>query len=108
MAANLQVLVDSLDEGMLIVSPEGVVRLANQAARRFFTVVVGKRLAVEELMVQVAAAKAQAALMAPTDILARQHAQTITPIAEALAGAWASGVTAARTPHPGSCRCVQL
>ena len=56
MAANLQVLVDSLDEGMLIVSPEGVVRLANQAARRFFTVVVGKRLAVEELMVQVAAA----------------------------------------------------
>ena len=56
MAANLQVLVDSLDEGMLIVSPEGVVRLANQAARRFFTVVVGERLAVEELMVQVAAA----------------------------------------------------
>ena len=28
MAANLQVLIDSLDEGMLIVSPEGVVRLA--------------------------------------------------------------------------------
>ena len=55
MAANLQVLVDSLDEGMLIVSPEGVVRLVNQAARRFFPVVVGKRLAVEELMVQVAA-----------------------------------------------------
>lgn len=56
MAANLQVLVDSLDEGMLVVSPEGVVRLSNQAASRFFPVTVGQRLAIEELMVQVSAA----------------------------------------------------
>lgn len=56
MASNLQVLVDSLDEGMLIVSPDGVVRLSNQAASRFFPIAVGQRLAVEELMVQVAAA----------------------------------------------------
>lgn len=56
MAANLQVLVDSLDEGMLVVSPEGIVRLSNQAANRFFPIVVGKRLVVEELMVQVSAA----------------------------------------------------
>ena len=56
MAANLQVLVDSLDEGMLVVSEDGIVRLGNQAASRFFPVVVGQRLKVEELMVQISAA----------------------------------------------------
>lgn len=56
MAANLQGLVDSLDEGMLVVSPEGVVRLSNQAASRFFPVAVGQRLAIEAVRAQVAAA----------------------------------------------------
>lgn len=56
MSANLQILVDSVDEGLMVVSPEGLVRLANRAAAALFPVVLGKRLAAEEIMVQVSAA----------------------------------------------------
>lgn len=56
MSNNLQILVDSLDEGLLIVSPDGVVRLSNQAASKFFHVVPGKKLDAEEVMVQILAA----------------------------------------------------
>jgi signal transduction histidine kinase len=56
MSANLQILVDSIDQGLLIVSPEGLVRLTNQAATQMFPVILGKRLAVEEVLVQVTAA----------------------------------------------------
>ncbi len=56
MSANLQILVDSIEEGLLIVSPDGVVRLANQAATRHFPIILGKRLPAEEVLVQVAAA----------------------------------------------------
>ena len=53
---KLQILVDSIDEGLLIVSSEGVVRLSNQAASKFFPVIRGKKLMVEEVMVQILAA----------------------------------------------------
>lgn len=56
MSGNLQVLVDSFDEGVLIIGTDGVVRLANQAATRFFPIVLGKRLEVEEVQVQISAA----------------------------------------------------
>jgi signal transduction histidine kinase len=56
MSNNLQILVDSIDEGLLIVSPEGVVRLGNQAASKFFPLALGQKLAAEEVMVQVMAA----------------------------------------------------
>lgn len=56
MSANLQVLVDSIDEGLLIVSAEGVVRLANQAATQVFPISLGKRLEIEEVQVQISAA----------------------------------------------------
>ena len=56
MSANLQILVDSVNEGLMIVSPDGLVRLANRAASALFPVAVGRRLAAEEVMVQVAAA----------------------------------------------------
>ncbi|MBS1140416.1 MAG: hypothetical protein H6R13_1869 [Proteobacteria bacterium] len=56
MSNNLQILVDSVDEGLLIVSPEGVVRLTNQAATHFFHVIVGKKLSAEEVLVQISAA----------------------------------------------------
>ncbi len=44
----------------------------------------GKTVIAMAAMVQMAAASYQSALMAPTDILARQHAQTLTPLAEAM------------------------
>lgn len=44
----------------------------------------GKTAVALAAMVQVAASGAQSALMAPTDILARQHAQTIEPLARAM------------------------
>lgn len=56
MSENLQILVDSIDEGLMIVSPEGVVRLANRAASALFPVTVGHRLAAAEVLVQVSAA----------------------------------------------------
>lgn len=56
MSANLQVLVDSIDEGLLIVSTEGVVRLANHAATQVFPISLGKRLEIEEVQVQISAA----------------------------------------------------
>lgn len=56
MSANLQILVDSIDQGLLIVAPDGVVRLTNQAATRMFHIILGKRLAAEEIMLQVTAA----------------------------------------------------
>lgn len=56
MANNLQILVDSVDEGLLIVSPEGAVRLGNQAAGKYFQIALGQKLAAEEVMVQISAA----------------------------------------------------
>lgn len=44
----------------------------------------GKTVVALAAMVQAAASGMQAALMAPTDILARQHAQTIEPFAQAM------------------------
>lgn len=55
MSANLQILVDSIDEGLLIVSPEGVVRLSNQAANKLFPIVPGKRFPAEEVLVKILA-----------------------------------------------------
>lgn len=55
MSATLQILVDSVDEGMLIISPEGLVRLTNQAASHLFPVVVGKSFPAEELLKHVSA-----------------------------------------------------
>lgn len=55
MSANLQMLVDSVDEGMLIVSPEGVVRLTNQAATHLFPVVTGRPFPAEEVLKHVSA-----------------------------------------------------
>lgn len=57
MSANLQILVDSINEGLMVVSPEGLVRLANRAVGALFPVTVGKRLAAEEILVQVSAAE---------------------------------------------------
>lgn len=56
MTPNMQNLFDSLDEGLLMVSTEGVVRLANQAAMRLFPVIVDQPLATEEILAQVSAA----------------------------------------------------
>src|SRR5574343_1229046 len=56
MSGNLQVLVDSFDEGVLIIGTDRVVRLANQAATRFFPIVLGNRLEIEEVLVQISAA----------------------------------------------------
>lgn len=56
MAPGMQNLFDSLDEGLLMVSPKGVVRLANQAAMRLFPVIVGQPLATDEILAQVSAA----------------------------------------------------
>src|SRR5574343_1351451 len=47
MSANLQVLLDSVDQGMLIVSPEGVVRIANQPACQWLGLTVGRQLLAE-------------------------------------------------------------
>lgn len=44
----------------------------------------GKTVVAMAAMLQAAAQGVQSALMAPTDILARQHAQTLTPLAEAM------------------------
>lgn len=44
----------------------------------------GKTVVALAAMAQVAAIGGQSALMAPTDILARQHAQTLAPLAEAM------------------------
>lgn len=55
MSANLQVLVDSVSDGLLIVSPEGLVRLTNQAATELLPIILGKRFPAEEAMVQISA-----------------------------------------------------
>lgn len=56
MSANLQVLLDSIDQGLLIVSPDGVVRLLNSAANQLLPSQPGKRLCAEEIRVQINAA----------------------------------------------------
>lgn len=56
MAANPQALFDSFDDAMLMIAADGIIRATNQAATVLFPVILGKRLAVEEIQVQVAAA----------------------------------------------------
>lgn len=55
MSANLQELIDSVEEGLLIVGPEGTVKIANRAASEALRATPGKPLAADEIRVQLAA-----------------------------------------------------
>lgn len=55
MSASLQELIDSVEEGLLIVGPEGTVKIANRAASEALRAVPGKPLAADEIRVQLAA-----------------------------------------------------
>lgn len=55
MSANLQILFDSIDQGLLILSPDGVVRFSNVAATSLFNLTLGKPLGIEGVQVQLAA-----------------------------------------------------
>lgn len=46
MSANLQILFDSIDQGLLILSPDGVVRFSNVAATSLFNLTLGKPLGI--------------------------------------------------------------
>lgn len=55
MSANLQVLFDSIDQGLLILSPDGIVRFSNGAAAALLSSSVGKPLGIEGVQIQLAA-----------------------------------------------------
>lgn len=49
MSANLQILIDSIDDGLVIVGTDGIVKLANRAATSLLRALPGKRLPSEEI-----------------------------------------------------------
>lgn len=55
MSANLQILVDSIEDGLMVVGKDGIVKLTNRMATAQLKALVGKPLASDEIRVQLAA-----------------------------------------------------
>ena len=49
MSANLQILIDSIEDGLIVVGLDGVVKLANRSANLLVQARPGKRLPSEEI-----------------------------------------------------------
>ncbi len=49
MSANLQILIDSIDDGLVVVGQDGIVKLANRTATTLLRALPGKRLPSEEI-----------------------------------------------------------